>query len=1303
MLVYGALAQAAPTGGVVTAGQAQIGGTLGQMTVTQTTPHAAIHWQSFGIRAGESVRFVQPSSASVTLNRVIGADPSGIMGNLSANGKVFLVNPNGILFGPGATVNVGSLVASTLGISDADFMAGRYRFSGAGSGAGLVVNQGLIQTSEGGYVALLGHQVSNQGRVEAQLGTVALAAGQAMTLDVSGDQLLHVAIDQGVAKALLSNGGLLQADGGKVLMTTQVAGNLLANAVNNTGVVQARSLAHRNGSIYLLGSMDTGTVTVGGKLDVNGGQGQTGGRVVATAHQVGLFNAQIQASGDAGGGVVLVGGDYQGQNPAVPHAAAVYMSADSAIQADARVQGDGGKIVLWSDGATRAHGQVSARGGEQGGHGGLLETSGHWLNVAGLGVDTRAAKGRTGTWLLDPADVTISSAATSDAVATGGVYAPNSGVTSANVNVADLVTALGGTNVSVTTTNTGVSGAGLGDIHVNAAITWIAPTTLTLTAARDVNVNQAITGTGGSLAVHAGQDITVGAAVTTTTGSLGFTAVQDVNLNAATTITTGHLTAVGGRHVNAAAVATVTTGNIVFRADNDGTGPGAPGGTVSITCGPNCLTVTTGALRIRFNPVSYASTNSEILAYSGKLTGGGTLDAKAWVFGLGNNKTYDGTTAASVSGLMPDLTAVAPPVSLGSITNANFDTRHVGTNKPITFDTTFADAAYDLFATSTMPAGTHQARANVLVRPLSVTAATDTRAYNGTTSSVGIPTATGLQAGDTLNGALTQVFASKDALGTGNSTLTANGANTVSDGNGGSNYAVSFFTAPGTITPAPLTVTALDVSKVYGQAPSLTGFSTTALVNGETVGSVTLSSSGQPATAAVAGSPYAITPSSAAGGTFAPGNYSIAYVNGALSITPAPLTVTALDVSKVYGQAPSLTGFSTTALVNGETVGSVALSSSGQPATAAVAGSPYAITPSSAAGGTFAPGNYSIAYVNGALSITPAPLTVTALDVSKVYGQAPALTGFSTTALVNGETVGSVALSSSGQPATAAVAGSPYAITPSNAAGGTFVPGNYSIAYVNGALSITPAPLTVTALDVSKVYGQAPALTGFSTTGLVNGETVGSVALSSSGQPATAAVAGSPYAITPSSAAGGTFVPGNYSIAYVNGTLNVIPPVIVPPVEPPVLPPVEPPVLPPVEPPVLPPVEPPVLPPVEPPVLPPVEPPVLPPVEPPVLPPVEPPIIPSADLPKPNSEQAIPTLPVVDPKPAWFTIAPLQPVTQGPVTFPSSPTPVAAPVVPSPTPITEVVRDKKEVTAPPAPVLPFLPFVPARPLKQDRN
>lgn len=885
VLAWGAVAQAEPTGAVVTAGGAVIGGSSGHMTVTQSTPSVAIQWQSFGIGAGQSVRFVQPGSASVALNRVVGGTPSAIMGQLTSNGQVFLVNPSGILFGAGAEVQVGGLVASTLHISDSNFVAGHYKFSGAGPGA--VVNQGTLRATPGGYVTLLGANVSNQGTISAQQGWVALAAGDAVTLAVSGDQLLNVAVERGVANALLVNGGLLQADGGQVLMSTQVAGHLLSNAVNTTGVIQARTLENRDGKVVLLASMEAGTVQVGGQLDVSGAQGNAGGRVVVTGHQVELAGAQINASGDAGGGVVLIGGGYQGGDPLVPNAQVLNMSSDTRIQADAHVLGQGGQVVLWSDAATRALGTVTARGGAHGGDGGSVETSGHWLDVSGARVDTRAAQGRTGNWLLDPADITISSSATSDGTISGGVFSPNSGVHAANIDVADLVAALGGNHVTVTTQNTGVGGTGQGDIGVNAAITWTAPTTLTLNAARDLHVNQAITGTGGSVVAHAGRDIHLDAVVTTTTGNLSFNALQDVNLNAATTITTGDLTAVAGRHVNVSAPSTITTGHMSFRADNDGTGPGASAGTVTIGCGIHCLTVNTGQLSIRFNPVSYGSTNSEILTYADRLTGGGTLDAKAWVFGLGDHKIYDANTAASVSGLMPDLASVAPSVTLGAVSQAQFDTRHAGVDKPISFQTTFSDATHDLYAPEGAVAGTYQARADVLVRPLTVTAVTDSRAYNGTTSSAGTPTVTGLQQGDSLNGSLTQRYASKDALGTGNSTLLTTGDYTVSDGQGGNNYAVGVLTAPGTITPTPLTITASDVSKWYGQTPTLAGFSTSALVNGETVQSVTQTSEGQAATASVDGSPYAITPSGALGDGFMPANYAIQYVNGALTVNPS--------------------------------------------------------------------------------------------------------------------------------------------------------------------------------------------------------------------------------------------------------------------------------------------------------------------------------------------------------------------------------------------------------------------------------
>ncbi|MGZ3241820.1 MAG: two-partner secretion domain-containing protein, partial [Burkholderiaceae bacterium] len=298
MLAFGSNSYALPANGTVVAGSATITGSSNNMTINQSSQNAALNWQSFNIGTGEAVRFVQPNSNSVALNRVLGADPSSILGTLSANGKVFIVNPNGILFGKGASVNVGGLVASTINISDSDFVAGKYKF--AGSDNGRVLNQGTIN-ADGGYVALLGANVSNEGTINARLGSVALAAGNAITLDVVGDGLLNVAVDQGTVKALVQNGGMIQADGGRVLLTAQAAGNLLQTVVNNTGIIQAQTIENHNGTIKLLGDMQSGTVNVGGKLDASAPNGGNGGAIETSAAHVKVNdNARITTSAPQG-------------------------------------------------------------------------------------------------------------------------------------------------------------------------------------------------------------------------------------------------------------------------------------------------------------------------------------------------------------------------------------------------------------------------------------------------------------------------------------------------------------------------------------------------------------------------------------------------------------------------------------------------------------------------------------------------------------------------------------------------------------------------------------------------------------------------------------------------------------------------------------------------------------------------------------------------------------------------------------------------------------------------------------------
>lgn len=293
-------AMAAPQGGVVVDGNAHINYQDALTLINQHTDAITINWQNFDISAGETVTFLQPDANSYALNRVLTGDGTQINGQLNANGRVFVLDANGVLFGQSAQVNVGSLVASSLDISDADFANGHFTFAGQGN-AGKVTNLGSITVADTGAVALLGGQVSNQGVIRARLGNVALAAGNKVTLDFAGDGLLNVQIDESTAQALVNNGGLIQADGGSVLMTAHASDALLQTVVNNTGVIEARTLQERDGKIMLLGSFDGGTVQVAGKLDASAPNGGDGGFIETSGAIVKISgHAEITAAAPQG-------------------------------------------------------------------------------------------------------------------------------------------------------------------------------------------------------------------------------------------------------------------------------------------------------------------------------------------------------------------------------------------------------------------------------------------------------------------------------------------------------------------------------------------------------------------------------------------------------------------------------------------------------------------------------------------------------------------------------------------------------------------------------------------------------------------------------------------------------------------------------------------------------------------------------------------------------------------------------------------------------------------------------------------
>src|SRR3954463_6260403 len=223
-----------PTGGQVAAGTATLTYSPNKLQIDQSSNKAILNWDSFSIGSSAWGNFSQPSASSVALNRVAGPNPSEIFGRLSSNGQVFLSNPNGVLFAPSASVDVGGLFATTLAIADKDFLAGRYNFYNAG-GAGSVINQGNIIAASG-YVSLAAPRVQNDGIIVARSGTVALAAGDRVSLDMIGDGLISVTVDQAALNAAAINTGTITADGGAVVMTARSANALLVTVVNNSGV-----------------------------------------------------------------------------------------------------------------------------------------------------------------------------------------------------------------------------------------------------------------------------------------------------------------------------------------------------------------------------------------------------------------------------------------------------------------------------------------------------------------------------------------------------------------------------------------------------------------------------------------------------------------------------------------------------------------------------------------------------------------------------------------------------------------------------------------------------------------------------------------------------------------------------------------------------------------------------------------------------------------------------------------------------------------------------------------------------------
>jgi filamentous hemagglutinin family protein len=1050
-------ALASPSGGQVTAGSGSIAQSGATTTITQTSQNLSLRWDSFNTVAGETVNFVQPSASAIAVNRIFDPNGTKFFGNLNANGQVYLINPNGIIFGATAQVNVGGLVASTLDLNDADLANASRSFSGTGTGS--VVNQGTLN---GRYVALIGNTVRNQGTITTPNGMTALGAGSAVTLTFADTSLVKMQVDQSTLDNLAENGGLIRADGGMALLTAGAKNALLASVVNNTGVIEARSVQNVNGAIVLDGGK-LGTVTNSGTLDASGkNAGETGGTVKVLGQQVDVqTGTNIDVSGDGGGGTALIGGNFHGAGPE-QNATTTNVATGASINVAAIASGDGGNIAVWSDGHTTVDATLSARGGANGGNGGQVETSGKELTIGdNTRVNTLALRGMAGNWLLDPNDFTI--AAVSGDI-TGAVL-----TNALQLGSVTIQTTSGAASCSGAMCTTGTPGSG--DIIIDdfiggapGAVTpagWTAATTLTLSAYRNITFKPIASGGSGSAGIDSS------------------------NANGA---------------------------SVVFRADNTGTGTGTViyntidyTGAVALCAGGGC----TGTFSIYYNPSSYSSpTDFSPLVLQG------TLNPYMLVHlnntsATAQNKTYDGGTGASLDTPFTLLTTTAAGTPTGATLNAGtaaFADKNAGNNKAVTFSS-YSVSGSNAGQSYFLAAQPISQTANINQKTLTITGATvNNKTYDTTTTATlaAIGTLSGFIGTETVTvSGGTGTFANKN-VGNGKA-VTVTGVTLADGANGGlaSNYSVTNpvgLTA--NITPASLTVTGVTANnKTYDAttAATLGGTATVAALGGDMVsvggtGSGTFADKNVGNGKAVAVTGYTLSGADA-------GNYTIVQPVGVTAnITAANLAVTGVTASnKVYdGTTAATLGGTATVAALGSDVVSVGGAGSGAFADKNVGtGKAVTITGYTLSGADA--GNYTIVQPTGVTAnITAKAVTVSGITASnKTYDGGTTATVNTAGAVFTGK-IGGDTLSVTAATGTFADknVGTGKTVTLSGTTYGGADAGNYTFTdQATASANITAKAVTVSGITASnKTYDGGTTATvntaGAVFTGKIGGDTL---------------------------------------------------------------------------------------------------------------------------------------------------------------------------------------------------------------------
>jgi len=1146
-------AYANPEGGTVASGSASITSSGNTLTVTQSSNRAVIDWKSFNIGTGETTNFVQPTSSSMTLNRIGAQDPSQILGTLSSNGKIYLVNPNGFIFGKGSTVNVGGILATTADIKNADFMHGRMKFNTAGSATGSIINNGTITAKDAGLVGFVAPQVENNGVITARLGRVSLAAGDTLTMDMYGDNLVSLAVAHETAQHIVGNSGLIAADGGTIALTAAAGRKVADGVISNSGILRATSVGTQNGKIvlYAEGSnavagniaadkgkkSGTSKVLSSGTIDVTGNDsGETGGDVTVTADSVALSsNTVISASGINGGGTVRVGGDYLGTGD-TPTASNVYVAAGATIFNDAVDTGNGGKTTIWSDGETYFYGNVYGRGGWNGGDGGFVETSGHgYLDAQGY-VDLTAPAGNKGLYFLDPTDITIYGNVDPTFVSTDG-----------SINLASSLVLWLDSNdrnaITLTYDNTGLGGATASGILGSKTITTSASIASSLTPGARIRI-----GSSGAIttATTLGADTYTVASVSGTT----ITTVEALTANYST--------------------ATVYRGLASAWTDKSGAGNNA---TASGTAMPlwvgNALN---GADVLRFDG------NSDMMTVADS----NSLDATNGLSIFTTNTAY-GLDAVNPT---PILSKRVSPDNNQSYSLFYYSGNQLAVDIDSTNNRFYSPTVYANGTTNIIGVvydGTQTAGSRVNLYNSGALTSTNNE------SSASIPNyasnlyigAMDPTRGSYENGAFSDVMIYRSAL---NAT-----ARTLLDQYQSAKWNVAL-NAPGTGATEAAKATSATGYSVFTTS-YLARLSQTADISLQASHDITLDLKGDTLNFATAGRSLTLTAgnqiSAVSTGNITTNNGNITMTAGAgldigklnlnagtgnITLSSAgAMTVGALTAKNILAKTTTSTanlaiaaGKTLTATGTGDALilsaGQNFVNNSGSTALKATNGRwlVYSGNPSADTTGGLSSDfrRYTCTYGgtcptlattgNGLLYRYTPILTATPNTINAVYGDlAPSLSNYAYT--LSGYNTGDAALDT--------VTGSLSGTTTYAQYNGV---GNYNVNYASGslasamgygftyannatALHVTPAALNIAVGSLGKTYGDTYAFSNsdYTVYGLKGTDSVTGVTLASAGAAATAGVTGSPYAVTASNASGTGL--SNYTLTYTDGTLTVDP------------------------------------------------------------------------------------------------------------------------------------------------------------------